>query len=568
MGPDDRIQTVEDYSVRAAESFFEQLSLGRVGARAVSHLIRLPQRELFSACREGMRNALVALRDTAKGSKSAVGVLAFHPVLFHQTQQTFVCPYLAEDVKLACADLGFQPDTVVSVHDDLYDMHVRLLGPRQLFDPKTTKRRSGRKESDPQRRSPLADIQEQLHLLGWRSAEFAFAKNFASGLRARHFLFHAKGHLQSIQRIALGGETGVYLSHPIAQPRRDMTAVSEPGKSDSPNYARGKQLQDDIQAVALSLRKAVPLVEPTAIDELRFDERWLANKTDADLKTGILPPLTPRWPIADGDHLLPREKDSEQYPLVDAPPQAFDKMDYSGDSLEPLGVGLTLLKEEISRQVTARDFVLAEQCDLIVAYRPFTKPDSPKPSGGVEKEIEVVLRKVAARVRMCKPALIVYHPQDDERNRRKLEFNAAWPTVIAAITDISASDSQTLHDHILGAFVELPYAPSDEDLGRLHTKIANLLAHSRATVKAISDTSTMAGADQAQRVDATEQLLVDLIDRWTIARSKLHHMVGRRPEIAEYVCFVDKFSPEDAVRLVKKSHDTHSKYVGEKIHAS
>ena len=543
------------------------MSIGRVGAaRTLNQLIRLPQEELYQACKAGFAHAVAAVTKQGKNVRFPIGVLAFHPVLFHQVQQTFACPYLAEDVKAICREYGAHIDTVLSIHDDIFDTHVQLLAKGQLYA--SAKKRDVPGSQEAKRRYPLADILEQMQLLGWRATELTFVKNFSLGIGARHILFHAKGHLQSVANIVIQRQTGVYLSHPIAQPRRDMTASTSTEEPSASLFERGKQLQDDIQNIAFHLRKVVPLVEPTAIDEHRLDFGWLKGKTEKDLRTGILPPLFPRWPIADGDHLLPRSAHGAQSPLVSAPAKAFDTHEFSDKGLEDLAVGVELLQEEIVRQVTARDYTLAEQCDLIVAYRPFTKPNSPQPSGGVIKEIGVVLRKVKESVSMCKPALIVYHPLGDERNRRKLEFTAAWPSILKKLEPMREDQLMALHNDFLGALQEMPYPARNEDIESLRVTLGTLLSSSNARVKANLDSSAMASAEQGQRIDATEALLTDFIDSRTIVRSQLHQMVSTAQDGGEYVCFVTSFSPTQAQELVSKSHATYPKFLGADSNAS
>ena len=43
----------------------------------------------------------------------------------------------------------------------------------------------------------------------------------------------------------------------------------------------------------------------------------------------------------------------------------------------------------------------------------------------------VVSKKIALGRRVCKPALIVAHPYDDEKNRRAKEFDQQWGKIVS-----------------------------------------------------------------------------------------------------------------------------------------
>jgi hypothetical protein len=312
------------------------------------------------------------------------------------------------------------------------------------------------------RREPLRDISEQLLLLQWRSRELSEAKALAAGSGARHFLFHRNGHAPSLWKV-INGSPSVYFSHPISQVRRDLLLKRDPGKCNVPDQSRGRKLRSDCDKAAAAAKRAVPLVEPTAIDELRIDFKELCDSTEERLRDAILPPVTERWPLGDGPHLGGRP-DVDNGPWLRVESGALERLEASNGELARYESAVEVLADEIRRQINTRDHTLAEQCDAVLVFRPFSLPDSPAPTGGVEKEMEMVQRRILLEQIRLEPALIVVHPFRDERKRRQLEFDIEWPKLVTKWLADNRSGVDDFASATKKILVEAPYTP-DLDTG-------------------------------------------------------------------------------------------------------
>lgn len=542
---EERALTVEDGLVRAATPHLLRYRPEPMCGYSLPDVFLLPREELTTVCHEAMDAALQSL--VAASSGRQVLLTSVHPVLYHQLTREFLSPYQPSEVGRLLAKHGIQAAFVVSIHDDVYDIYKRLLRPGRLFAPTITRdpiprepppegpgpRESTRdpiaggspKEGPGERasypREPLRDVQEQLLLLNWRGRELSQAKSLATGLGARHYLFHQKGHLESLWRVVGLDSCSVYFSHPISQPRRDMLGLREPGKCEKPDPERGRSFQRACMDFSGKLRNVVPTVEPTAIDELRLNFSWLGGKTEESLRECILPPLHPRWPVNDGPHVggaLP--DDLHTVPLLPAPDSAFQSCRFGTEPLASHAAGLKILKEEIRRQINVRDHSLAEQCDLVVAFRPFSLPDSPAPSGGVRKEIDVVSRKVALGKRVCKPALIVLHPLQDERDRRQKEFDQKWDDL--AREAFAAADSDKLGEFrrkVRDFLISAPYRLRDEEV---RVRLKAIIKQLGLQCTPLQDDSSMAGGEFGRAEEALEQFLAKVVKKTSIVRTFLH----------------------------------------------
>lgn len=385
--------------------------------------------ELASVCHRSWRSMLESVR-SRPDSSSPFAVATFHPVLFHQGTSEFAEPYLAGQIRELTNSYGhdhnIHVEWIVSIHDDVYDVYKRLMKPNALFAP--GERRKAR--------NPIEDIADLRMLLEWRDRELSSARAMAESLGARHLLFHRKGRLDSLRQIVFEGKACVYYSHPISQPRRDITNVKVDTKCSEPTPKRGQETIASIQAFADQLAINAAIVEPTAIDEYRFNTDRLENLTDKDISSSILPPLTRRWPIGGGERFggdsaeLNSENELELLPLRDEALKAMQALKTTGIPLVELKSSVELLRREVKRQINVRDHVLAAQAELLVAFRPYSLPDSPNATGGVSEEIATARLKEKLGLRRCKPSLIIVHPRKDELQRRGNEFDKIWDTEV------------------------------------------------------------------------------------------------------------------------------------------
>ena len=390
-------------------------------------VLSLPLSELASLCdRSWTRMLEQVVARPVQHARFSIGI--FHPVLYHQVTSEFAEPYLAGQIQSITnryrSDDRVHVKWIVSIHDDIYDIYRKLMQPGKLFDPR-------RRES----RSPIDDMADLRVLLDWRDRELSAARALAVSLGANHLLFHRKGRLDSLGQILFKNRPCVYYSHPISQPRRDLANKVVPGKCNKPNPWRGHDLIQAIQSFADHLALYAPIVEPTAIDEARLDSGRLVDLTEHDLAGSIAPPLSERWPIGEGLRLggtpgsLNGENTTVLLSLSNGALAALRSLETTGDGLSGLKSSMSLLHKEIMRQINVRDRVLASQADIVVAFRPFSNPDSPDPTSGVGAEMETITKSTEPR--RCKPHLIIVHPRRDELQRRGNEFDKIWDAKVA-----------------------------------------------------------------------------------------------------------------------------------------
>jgi len=191
-----------------------------------------------------------------------------------------------------------------------------------------------------------------------------------------------------------------------------------------------------IQEVANLVGKEVALFEPTCIDELRIDELQISNLKINDLAEALLLPLTRRWPVGD----MPRlggviESSGDEGGRVGIDPNLFQhcfQKDDEGQIQSQLSeaeetalfeITARTFANEVKRQITVRDYTLAEQADVIVVVRPYSNEDIAEVSGGVEHELESMTIRDKMES-LSKPAIFVLHPALDEKTRRKNAFSS------------------------------------------------------------------------------------------------------------------------------------------------
>jgi hypothetical protein len=529
---------LEDQLVIAADSHLRKYRKAPSSGYSLSDVLRLPQAELEHSCHHALEISLQLLSAAATDA-NAVGLLAFHPVLHHQLTRDFVHPYQSEALARIASEKGFQLETIVSIHDDVFDVYRTLLVPQRLFAPLSTRKQKHKKNAEPYYpREPLRDIHEQLLLLGWRCRELSEAKALASGAGARHFLFHQKGNLRALVRVICERAPSVYFSHPISQPRRDITGKrGDPSKCKTPDPERGHNMIKACQEVAGKLLEHFALVEPTAIDEWRIDLNWLKNKTDKELARHVLPPLIERWPLGDGPHLGGAlSGDLFPVPLLPAEENVFAQVKAEGEALSGYASALELLSEEILRQINVRDHTLAEQCDFGVAYRPFSLPDSPAPTGGVNEEIAVVMNKVALGKITFKPALFIIHPYEDEKERRGKEFDNQWKDIVDKHFAANPSGRlKTFRDSLRSSLVNAPYQPDSQ---KVASEVDKLIVKNKIALRPVQDNSSMPSGDFSRAEDSKKELVEYLITGTAILKSALQRASEKGDQVG-FVVFVD-----------------------------
>ena len=225
------------------------------------------------------------------------------------------------------------------------------------------------------------------------------------------------------------------------------------------------------QALADELGTFVPLIEPTCIDELRIDYGKLKQLREGDLRDKILPPLSQRWPIGRGER-SERYLSYEVDGLFSVDSDRFADLEFQEEkALYTLQDALKELGGEIRRQIRVRDHVLAEQSDIILAYRPFSLPDSPEATGGVQEEISTVIRKKAFEASFSSPGVILIHPEEDEKQRRRNLLIQIWDYLVNEYLDSSSDKLLQLQEFCLPLIEGAPSDASREDREELASKL-------------------------------------------------------------------------------------------------
>lgn len=478
--------------------------------------------------------------------KIQFSVATFHPVIYHPLTREFVEPYLAGKIANLTNEYKEKNGTsikfIVSIHDDIYDVYRRLMRPGRLFDPH---RRKGRQ--------PLDDISDLRLLLDWRDRELSAARALASSIGAKHLLFHRKGRLKALGQIVFKNKPCVYFSHPIGQPRRDITNRKDKLKCKTPDPLRGQQLIDSIQSFANHLALFAPIIEPTAIDELRLNTKRLAHLTEHDIRQAILPPLMRRWPIGEAERLggdnidLNSENEIELLPVCKESVDAFH--DNTKDkSLKWLRSSVELLKQEILRQIGVRDRMLVSQADIVVVFRPYSLPDSPEPTGGVDAEIE------AAKFKQCqkhrKTCLIVIHPQKDELRRRGNVFDKIWESEITKFYDKSNAALNKFKE-LCRRLIVGPHSPLNSS--ELHSKLSDIFQNSAFSAPPMVRETAMPSGSLRQDQTARQGFIAALSGGKNLLKSTLALAAEENPESVTLI---------DASEFTKELIDIVSKALG------
>ena len=462
-----------------------------------------------------------------------IAFITLHTVFYHGNTQSFISPYTPSKIRKEVGDRNINISSVISIHDDIYDIHSRLLGRRQLFD--VTYERSEIKGGDFYPRAPLKDILQQRLLLDWRDRELKASQSLASELSVTHYLCHQKGYLDTFWGIATSDKEPVYYSHPISQPRRDWTQTEEANKCRNPDPERGYKFEQDCQSVADELVESadIPLIDPASIDEFRIDESsTLEFIRSGEYDKHIFPALTRRWTTSNRNDLLePGASELEsQAPYIEV--EAFETLneefwitDDSGNVIsndddqktlqasQKLNGAISTLRDEIKRQIKVRDYYLTDQCPLIVVFRPFTIPLSFESTGGVKDEVKEVIQKHKHDYDLHTPSIIVIHPWEDERKRREKAFKSFWNENGAAneyIKDSEDLKDESLKKSILDICLEEGYDPDTE---HARSEIESMLDNRGVQLSAPNSSSSMSSDSYQQGESVWKNFLDDIVGK-------------------------------------------------------
>ncbi len=292
-------------------------------------------------------------------------------------------------------------DQVVILIDDVYDMFCRLQGADDMYSPDVMSKMTGllakfspRAPDLDASESQMLDSRLQLeavevalgHLISWRRAEMIQAENIARTLGANFTVLGTKHSRRVLLSLARGWDVpSTYLSHRITEIRRmnkGTNALPEELGTWSP-------VSDEVNRLHVAFAEAGQLlINPTAIDELRFD----------DSGSGIdrSPLLAARWPLpSHGEHLL--------WSDPGAGPEHTALLAGDLPLPDPIASGVTRsLSNRIFFEIAFRDHIIVEHTPGLCVFRPFFCDDFGEAgseadwSGGVRPEITHWQTKVVA----------------------------------------------------------------------------------------------------------------------------------------------------------------------------
>jgi hypothetical protein len=311
-------------------------------------------------------------------------ILVSHSCYFHQFTQEFISYLCIQDIK------SFAPDSVITVIDDVDDIHLRLKKEGGIFSSEY----GGASFHD------IENVLELKKILDWRTKEIVLSRFLSSAIEVPHFLLAIKHPVVTLYSLIFENDAKyrIYLSHPISKIREQLFAKK---------VVKAREEMEPITSLSRLISTHAIGFFPTTIDEFRlrvenngtvkYSERWeesiYQNGTDTILFT----------PNPETKHLPYSEEALKPY---------YQKK--NGKSKRQTELKRSQLQfivdsflKELNSQVGIRDKILVEQSHALFVYRPYLKG---RISTGVQTEIEYIQK---IRPNDSKKLGIVYFPKDD-----------------------------------------------------------------------------------------------------------------------------------------------------------
>lgn len=337
--------------------------------RWMREILMLPIPTLYSLWEKAFESVLKTIGDEKNKNKD----------IFINLHACFYLHNTVEYLPLTKTELlkKFQPDLFITLIDDIYDIHVRLRGRDQIFNPTY----GGATTS-------VDAILELMRILDWRSKEIMMTKHLANELGVLDYVFAVKHSYDTLYKLIFENESKFYIPHPISEVRR----LQKRGEEEKAN-----QIIKAIHRLESKASSEFVCFLPTTIDEFRIQRR------ERDGQTAVFTPkLMSRW-------------DSEKYKdptslLFIPPPQRESDPLWEEESKhsEELNLLLKALSNHIEVQVSSRDHKLVEQSDFLFVYRPCFNGNV---SGGVMNEIQYYMELAGSRdEKNC----FIYMPTEDQ----------------------------------------------------------------------------------------------------------------------------------------------------------
>lgn len=292
--------------------------------------------------------------------------------------------------------LLFQPDCVITLIDDLYDIWQRIEEGKLDIHLSLDEILAWRSVEISTSRSISLNLKLDPSILEVEKIDIPSELKYFFGSPIPHFIMSVKHPLETFYRLIFerSKRPVVYASFPITRTRQKRKRVEDI------NSFR-KNLQDTGAIV----------VDPLMIDEMRMektDPAWLTLKEDSRFQEY----QNKRWEIAN--------------PSVEPPTK------YENPFRKLSTKQIKQTAERIEQHVVDRDYRLVSQCSILVAYRPFYPKDGDEiiavpphdSTGGVTREINFALD--------IGKAVWGFHPKCDwcsEQERKFFEELSMWHRV-------------------------------------------------------------------------------------------------------------------------------------------
>lgn len=348
-----------------------------------------PRRELYESWRLACAQLL---NDIVDQKPSDPAVLSMHLTWYNPDTSEFFSPIdVSELARSDCSVVH-----VIILIDDIYDMYYRLRGDRELYADVFMKhhRRMLKKLTEHVEEDGLAEkleegLQSQVielalgDLLMWRRSEMIQAENIAQTLRTKLTVLGTKHDKRALRTIVHNPDAPrIYLSHRITEHRRhnmDTCTEENPLGDWIPAVKEVNRLHQEF------LRVGQVLVNPTAIDELRFDSADYRGRRD--------PCLRKRWPMLEPENDLLWSRSHPDRGPEHTTILTNDKFVDVDDEDVSRSIASSLANR-IFFEIAFRDHVIVENTPNLCVYRPFFCVDMDKAetsaewSNGVKREIK------------------------------------------------------------------------------------------------------------------------------------------------------------------------------------
>jgi len=348
-----------------------------------------PRRELYESWRLACAQIL---NDIVDQNRSDPAVLSMHLTWYNPDTSEFFSPIDVSE--LARGDCSVVH--VVILIDDIYDMYYRLRGDGNLYADvfmkhhrRMLKKLTKHVEEDGLTEKLEEGLQSQVielalgDLLMWRRSEMIQAENIAQTLRTKLTVLGTKHDERALRTIVQNPDAPrIYLSHRITEHRRynmDTCTEDNPLGDWMPAVEEVNRLHQEF------LRVGQVLVNPTAIDELRFDPADYRGRRDPRLKK--------RWPTPEPENDLLWSRSQPDRGPEHTTILTGDKLVDLGDEDVSRSIA-TSLANRIYFEIAFRDHVIVENTPNLCVYRPFFCVDMDKAetsaewSSGVKREVK------------------------------------------------------------------------------------------------------------------------------------------------------------------------------------